>query len=318
MFAGMQRWLVVGFGVLIGCGPGGSAADRAPTGGSATPPTATATATAAPDAPAVDSPGVTVLEPGSEPRTVLRHQLTAGTVTRLVVEVDLERRGSTGSGALPTLVLTADTEVERAGDAVKVTFHVVKVAVRMRAGASVPEAAVATQAALLEGAEVSATVLPDGTTQHVAVTLSARDAPPELAAAATQQLAVMEKLALRLPATPVGVGARWRYVATDGPMGMPVTLQTDVTITAIAGTRISYELTTHLRGADHHVQGDGMELVVSKLAGHGTGSGSFDLATWAQTSTLTQSLAFDMAAAGETAAAAMTQTVRIQGEQSAP
>lgn len=334
MFAPMQRrWIAWVAAIVAGCGSsdggaGSSSGSGSASGGSGSSAVAVAAGSSAGTGSAAAGPaarpsGVEVLDAGAAPRQRLQHRLTAGTHTVLVVEVDLDRTGPTGDGPLPTLVTTLDVRVESVtGDRAKLKTTVTKVGASSRDGAAVPTEAIAAQAALLEGAVVTSTVLPDGSISELSVKLPARDVPPDLAAAATRQLSVMEKMALRLPAAPIGVGGAWRYTVDDAPTGIPVHAQTTVTVTALTATHLTYELTTTLRGDDHRMQAAGMDLMVTKLAGSGKGKGTVDLTSWAQTSELVQSLAFDMAASGETASASMTQAIRIaspaQGAQSAP
>ena len=292
---------------VSGTGVAGPSVPRTPVG--APPPVAVAGA----------ADGVEIVAPGAEPRRPLRYHFRAGALAKLAVEVDFDRTGPTGSGPLPTMTLALNLEVlaVAADGAATIRTTVTSVDARSRPGANVAREQVLAQADLLVGAVITSTVSPVGATHDTKVTLAARDATADLVAQASAQLRDFEKLAMRLPADPIGVGGSWKYVTRTAPLGSEVTMTTTVTVTSIAGDRIGYTSVTAISGDDHGIVDHGMRLDIHGIGGTGTATGAFDLASPLSVVASALTLKFEMIAQAVHQPVAMTTATRIT-DASAP
>jgi hypothetical protein len=310
-------WLVRRLIVLILMAGCGNEAKSPPPSSQPTPPAARDAGVAA-GLPADADNGL--MSPGAEPRQKLAYAFVKGAKVALAIETDLERTLPTGEGPLPTMKTEFETEVmDVAADGTGTLRSTVKkVGTVERAGATVDQSHVARQAALLEGAVITFKVAPDGTVTDSAITLSARDVTPEMTEEAKGALEPFTRMS-KLPAEPVGVGAKWRRTSVERPGGVRIANRAEYEVTAIAGTKVTYRLTATFGGAEHQtVQGPGIAIDVTNIRGAGAGSGTFDLATATTIGEYSQKLELDMTAAGEKATAMLRSGYRAYGLQSAP
>lgn len=312
-------WLVRRLIVLIlvaGCGKDAAA----PPASSQSPPPVAGARDAGIDAGAATDGDNALMSAGAEPRQKLAYRFQKGAKVALALETDLERTLPTGEGPLPTMKTEFETEVmDVSADGIgTLRTTVKKVGTVEREGATVDESHVARQAALLVGAVITFRVAPDGTVTDSAISLSARDVTPETTAEAKAALDPFTRMS-KLPAEPVGVGAKWRRTTIESPGGVRIANRAEYEVTAIAGTQVTYRLTATFGGAEHQtVQGPGIAIDVTNIRGAGAGTGTFDLATATTIGEYSQKLELDMTAAGEKATAMLRSGYRAYGLQSAP
>lgn len=273
-------------------------------------------------APPPPLPGaVSVLAPGAEPRRVLRYHLAPDARAALTAELDVSLDAGGQAGDLPTMVLGLETRVEQAqpGDRARVRTTITEVSARERPDTLVTAAAMDAEAHHLRGLAFVGTLAPDGALSDVAVDLDGRKLPPALAAQVDSLAKTFQQVAMPLPPSAVGAGARWRYEKQIDQAGMQLTSTTDVQLAALDGDRLSFVLTSTLAGADQAVTQAGTTIRLTHIGGEGNGTGVVDLAR--MTMTGEQSMVFhaDMAGADQNARMSMRVTTRLHdGTSPAP
>jgi hypothetical protein len=121
----------------------------------------------------------------------------------------------------------------------------------------------------------------------------------------------MPKLAMPLPRTPVGIGAKWRSSRALGPAS-PVTLQavTTIDVTGISGSVVTYEVGSTVHGVDQVVKQESVDVDVRNITGTATGRGTFDLQKPTLTGSLSAELHMDMTTGSDRTPMAMTLELR--------
>lgn len=252
------------------------------------PSTATPTSTTAPvTTTTIPETSVELLDAGAAPLAPLRLQFREGDTTTATLTVDLEV-SQTSSGTRQELdtpavrevvTLTVDGVVNREA-LVSLAFTEAAV-VRTDTDLSDAEAAVIDQQlAALEGIRGSGRItelgeltsfryeLPDDLDQGVRTTLE-------------RTRSELDALALPLPAEPVGVGARWRAIATSRIGGFPLRQETTYELTGIDGGTVRYTAEVRQFAEDQDVALDDLpsgttsHLVSSRV--EGSASGIMDL-----------------------------------------
>lgn len=265
---------------------------------------------AAPPPPRTD---IVVVSPGVLPQRLLRYHLAKG--TKSTFEIDLEGKlvaGEITSVSPPiTFALSIavddvlpDGRMKLATTIQDMTTH----AAPDQPGA--PRAIV--DAAALKGVALTAILSPDGTLSDVAVVPPAVDAgsgsgsgkgsgagkaslTPANQALIDQLVQALPKLAMPLPPTPVGIGAKWRSSRSLGPVSpLALTSVTTIDLDGISGSTLTYELTSTVHGDDQAVKQDDVDVAVKGITGTATGHGTFDLEKLAPLGTLTAELHMEM------------------------
>ena len=267
---------------------------------------------AAPPPPRTD---IVVVSPGVLPQRLLRYHLAKG--TKSTFEIDLEGRlvaGEITSVSPPiTFALSIavddvlpDGRMKLATTIQDMTTH----AAPDQPGA--PRAIV--DAAALKGVALTAILSPDGTISDVAVvppaagsgsgsgankstgpTMGKAALTPESQALIDQLVQALPKLAMPLPPTPVGIGAKWRSSRSLGPVSpLALTSVTTIDLDGVSGSTLTYELTSTVHGDDQAVKQDDVEVAVKGITGTATGHGTFDLEKLAPLGTLNAELHMEM------------------------
>jgi hypothetical protein len=104
----------------------------------------------------------------------------------------------------------------------------------------------------------------------------------------------LERVAMRLPSEPVGVGATWRERRTLPEGGIRAISETTSTLVSITGDTIAYATTGLSTGAPQTLEQDGAKLEVTDTHGRAEARGTIDLARYAfdvaSTSTFTTTM----------------------------
>lgn len=294
---------VLGLALVTGaCGPDKAApapppAERAPT-------------------PAVD--GLTVLEPGAAPLHLLRYTLAPGARTTVELALDLDIDAGGLGGTLPTVIVQSEIAVleVRPDASALIRTTILDVRAQDRAGTLMPARSMTEHMQLLRGIALVGELRPDGGLGELALGPTATPLPPALAQQLDSVRRGLAQLAMPLPTTPVGIGARWTYGRTIRPaastdLAVDMHARTTITLTDLALPRVTFTSTTEVTGADQRVTQAGLTVAVSKIAGTGHGAGTLDLGQLTLTGELAQSLTSVMEAGGETTPMRMDMATRF-------
>jgi hypothetical protein len=232
-----------------------------------------------PPPPPVD--GVELVNPGTEPRQVLRYKLAPGGVATLEVATELDAKLADLDVKIPTLVLGIDlttTTVEPGGTA-RMKLTVVSGKAVSRSEADLPAMPVMErQAKLMTGMVVAYTLAPTGEITATKVEETGRDLSEPMQEQTRTLLQTTEQLAMTLPTQPIGVGAIWKHRRTMKLNQLTVVTVTMVEVTAIDGDVLAFKSTTELTGADQTLAQGSATMQVTRVGGTGTQTGTFDLA----------------------------------------
>ncbi|HEV7557527.1 MAG TPA: DUF6263 family protein [Kofleriaceae bacterium] len=239
--------------------------------------------------------GLEIISEGAQPRKLLRYAVAKGTHSPIEVAMDMDLDAGIKNVA-PTLVMVMDIGVDdvTSDGKMKLRTSINDVSARDRPGAA-SAAMLKGQLDLMTGTTMTATLGPDGSFKD-----SAFESSKKMPDAMKEQLAGMtgniERIAMPLPAVPVGVGAKWRATKSVAQNGMNVTTVTTFELTKIDGDVFAYKTTVTITGPDQAVTMGGMTTQVTGITGSGSGEGTMNLAKLAMTSTQDVHFAATMAA----------------------
>jgi hypothetical protein len=269
---------------------------------------------AAPPPPPVHEPGdVVVQSAGAEPRRTLRYAIAKGTKTTVDLTLDSEVHAGEMGGALPTLVVTLELEVEYVlpDGGMRLRSTIRDAVAHDRDGAKVSAIAAENALAQMRGLVIAATLSPEGKVSSAQVETTGKNLPEALAAQLHQLTGSFDQLAMPLPREAVGPTAKWTSKRQLDLDGVAVTSTSTIELVSITDTRVAYKMTTALAGPDQQVTRQGLAMDVTKLSGSGSGEGTVDLARMATTATFEQKMHSEMAAAGETTPLDMTMKIEL-------
>jgi len=163
----------------------------------------------------------------------------------------------------------------------------------------------------LKGLKIASTLAPDGTITDVKIASDDKALTDAAKAQLEPLVQALPKLAMPLPATPVGIGAKWRSSRPLGPAS-PLVLQsvTTIDLTGLSGSLVTYEVGSTVHGADQKVKQEGVDVDVKSITGTASGRGTFDLQKLAITGTLSAELHMDMTTGSDRTPMAMTLELR--------
>jgi hypothetical protein len=266
-----------------------------------------------PKPPPAPPSAVSVLEPGTEPRRTLRYRIEREMRAQITAELDVTIDAGGQGGVLPTMVLGLETRAEAAlpDDRTRMRITIVDVSARERAGSLITAAALDAESHHLRGIAFVGVLAPDGTLADLTVDLGGRTLPPKLGNQVDTLAKSFQQVAMSLPPTPVGIGARWQYKKQIDQGGMKMTATTDVKLVALDEKRVSYVMTTTLAGDDQAVTQAGTTIKLTKIAGDGTSTGIIDLTRMTMTGEQTLAFHAEMAGADQNARMGLTVTTRL-------
>ncbi len=288
----MNRSTVMALVALVGCG---KKADK--------PRPATGSA-----AVAMTPSQVELVNPGVEPRRVLRYTLAKGTRSVIELAVDVDLTASVMGGPMPTEVMTmeigADDVLPDGRMIVRSTVQ--KVIAHDRPGTKISADLMSQQAALLVGLGVVGTLSPNGALADAHLDFGTKQLPEEMKSQLGSLTKGFERVALALPDQPVGVGAIWRTVKDLEESGAHMTATTTIEITAIDGAAITFTRTATVTGPDQTITQMGMSVMMKNIAGKGGGQGKLDLSRMVFDGEMSDELHDQLSGSGQTMEAAMT------------
>lgn len=201
------------------------------------------TSTSAPTA-TTQPPALEVLDPGAEPRQVLRLRFVEGDSATVDLASDLKIAAVDGPAAIdpPPIVQTVRFDVDRADvDRAEVSFEVTGVTIDDPLGTLEAEELLQLTAALDAMVGLRGTGTIDRRGEFSSFTY---DVPDGLDPAVTDALDQLEQdvttMGVPLPEVPVGLGARWRARNTIEANGVRTEQVTTYEITAIDGDGVGY------------------------------------------------------------------------------
>jgi hypothetical protein len=167
------------------------------------------------------------------------------------------------------------------------------------------------ESAALKGLAIHSTLSPDGTLADVQAVPTDKPMSETAKAEIDQLLQSLPKVAMPLPPTPVGIGAKWRSSRPLGPASpLALTSVTTIDLSGLSGSTLTYELGSTVHGADQTVKQDGVDVDVKGITGTATGHGTVDLERLAITGTLSSELKMEMTTGSDRTAMVMTLDVR--------
>lgn len=229
-----------------------------------------------PPPPSPPQDGVVLIQPGVAPLQTLRYQLTRGATvkSRLVCDVDVQSPEL--RTPVPSQIIDLETLVEdvlASGEA-RLRITVTGADLRDRPGAPVTDA-VRAQTAALRGVVITETLAPDGKVSDARAV--AGGSPDQVHRELDGLLQNLARVATRLPAEPVGVGATWRERRTLPEGGVRAVSEITYTLTSRAGATIAFTTAGQASGPSQTVEQDGEKVEVTDTHGHSQASGSLDL-----------------------------------------
>lgn len=257
--------------------------------------------------------GLEIVRPGAIPHQPLRYQLTKGVKTGVEMEVDMDIVTPTFQRTMPTTVTVMELGAEDVlpDGSAKVRTTILRASARERPGAGAALEAVNAQAMMLSGVSITGTLTPRGRMQDPKLGGS-ENLPAKAAEGFAALIAQAEEVALPLPEPSVGVGAVWRVRRDAVQLGIKMETMTEISVTAIEGKRITFEMRTEVKGASQRTTIEGVPVDVSNVRGRGTGKGVIDLGRMAMFGEQDLELGFDMAAMGQNGSVKMRTAKRLR------
>lgn len=230
---------------------------------------------------------VKLLEPGAEPRTVLRLHPKPGDKQRVTMTMKMamatKMGGAQGQAVkMPAITMTMDATVKDIADNGDITYNLVmgdtRVADESGAGAAVAE--------MIKGALGGAKgVTGTGTVSSRGIAKKMNFNVPAGAQGQTRQLLDQMKDsfsagAVPLPDEAVGPGARWEVTMPIKSQGMKIDQTMSCELASVAGDQVTIKRTITQHAANQKIQNParpGMKIDLTKMTGKATGQSTFDL-----------------------------------------
>jgi hypothetical protein len=224
--------------------------------------------------------GLTLIDPGAEPRQTLRYHLTKGSTRsfEMSVEVDLDNPGI--HGAMPTIRMDGDLSIDDISPDGDMTMTMVMHDIKAseRPGSPITGEMMQKYLGALEGFTIHGKLSPLGT--MTGVNVDAKNVPKTVLDQLGPMTKNLKQLALPLPDKPIGAGARWDLVNSLEQGGLRVTTTTHVTLTKLAGDVIGFHTAIDISAQPQTIEQPGMTVHIDKVSGGGSGDGTIDLASF--------------------------------------
>lgn len=200
-----------------------------------------------------------------------------------------------GTGPAPTLIVTLETLVDEVlpDGSAKLRITVLGTRVRDREGSGVSAELIRTQAAAADGLVFTELLSPDGKISDARVDAAA-NVPAKAQARISELMQALGRVAMQLPAEPVGVGAVWRERKPLPEGGIQAITETTYTLTSLTGTVATYTGTGRSTSTPQTIVQDDIKVEVTNPRGHSETKGSIDLSRYAPSTTATSTFAAEM------------------------
>lgn len=279
-----------------------------------------------PPPPPPSHDGVTLIQPGAEPRQALRYHLTRGAQTTSALTYDVDVKNDGQGGAAPTLIVELETTVDDVlGDGTaQLRITVGRTSVRDRPGSEIASNLLREAAATIQGVIITQMLAPDGKVSDTQV-LNAAALADKPHAQLDNLSKSLERVAMRLPPQPVGIGATWRERKTLPEGGIRAVSEITYTLMSLTGSAASYTSTGLSTSAPHTLEQDSLKVEVTSAHGHAETKGTIDLSRYALdvTSTTTFTTAMNVIAPNDTPGAGpstidVTMAIALSPKRAAP
>jgi hypothetical protein len=264
-----------------------SAAKEASAAPESKPAVAVTAPTVEKEAPVAEKSPVTLLDAGSEPRTVLRLHPGVGdqqtmTMTMRTAMTMTAAGQKMPSMDLPALVMTMSSEVKDVSADGDITYQTVFGDADVVASTNtLPAIAAAMKSSLasIRGMTGTGRISDHGIVQSLQMKLPPA-ADPQLSQTLSQMKDSLSSSVVPLPAAAVGRGAKWAYNTKLKSQGMTIDQTVTYELVSIAGDRITLHSTISQNAANQTIQNPampGLKVNLLKMTGNGGGNSSFDL-----------------------------------------
>jgi hypothetical protein len=243
---------------------------------------------------------VEVVATGAAPQRVVRYAVPKGTTSTLELATDWKVTAGEMATTLPTIVTTFQVACDDVAADGTMTLHakVLDASAHEKADSQVNPAAIASELEPLKGTSLAMTLAPDGHAAKATVAPGEKPLSPQVTEQLNALAAGLSQLAMSLPSTPIGVGAKWRTSRTINQGGLALTSVTTVDVTALDAGTLGFSLTSEIHGADQTVTQNGLAVEMKDVGGTATGKGTIELTKGITTGELHFDLKSQMNAAG--------------------
>jgi Family of unknown function (DUF6263) len=223
-----------------------------------------------------------LIQPGAAPRQALRYHLTKGTHTTSQLTYDVDVKDDGQGGPAPTLVFELETTVDDVlpDGAAKLRLTIGHTSVRDRPGSEATSNLVREAATAIQGVIITQVLAPDGQVSDSQIQTAAA-LPDKLHAQIDNVSKSLERVAMRLPSEPVGIGATWRERKTLPEGGIRADSEIVYTLTALTGDTLTYTSTGLSTSVPHTIEQDHMKVEVTSAHGRADAKGTIDLSRYA-------------------------------------
>lgn len=239
------------------------------------------------------SPTITLLAPGSAPRTALRYVIPAAQKSRMDMTTSMSMATSVGGGSMPVDMPTMRMSIELGVTGVApngdISYDLAFTGMTMDSAPDTNPMVTQALQGLIAGItsiKGTATVSNRGVTK--ATKLDVGD--PAMQQVLSQMTSSVENLSMPFPEEAVGAGARWEVRQTITSGGQTVFQKTEYDLVSIEGSAVSMTVKTEQTAPPQAVSNPalpaGAEMTLEKLSGSGTGTIVVHLNSLVPTSTL--------------------------------
>ena len=243
--------------------------------------------TAAGGDPAMATP-VKLIEPGTEPRKMLRLHPNPGDKQTLSMTVKMAMETKVGemetpAVKIPTITMSLETTVKGVAENGDITYEMVMgdMGVSDEPGAT-PEVAEAIKSVLtgIKGLSGSGTISSRGFSKGLEFKVPA-DTNPQARQIMDQMKDMYAQLAVPLPEEAVGPGAKWEVKLPIKAQGMTIDQKATYEVVSLEGERLTTKSAIVQQAANQKIQNPampGLKMDLTKMVGNGSGERTFDLA----------------------------------------
>lgn len=237
---------------------------------------------------AVGAVAARLLEPGAEPRKVLRLHPKPGDKQTMQMTIkmgmDMKMGGAAGQAMkFPPMLMAVEGTVKSVSENGEITYEFVMGDVNVADDPAVmPQVAEAIKAALggMKGTSGTGVMSDRGVCKGIDMKMPT-GVDPQLKQMMEQMNDSFSRLSVPLPEEPVGVGARWEVRAPIKSQGMTIQQITTYQVAALEGEQLTMQTTMTQTASNQKIQNPamgGMKVDVTKMTGSGSGEVTFDLA----------------------------------------
>jgi hypothetical protein len=236
---------------------------------------------------ASSAPEIKLLEPGSEPRKVLRLHPKPGdkqslTLT-LIMGMEIKAGEMQNPMKMPPMTMMMEATVKDVSPQGDITYEILMGEANVAEDAdAMPQLVTAMKAALggVKGVKGTGVISAQGLPKSSEMDVPA-NADAQLRQTMEQAKDSFKNLAAPLPVEAVGAGARWEVKQAIKSQGMTINQTTTYQITSIEGDRLAATSNISQSAANQKIENpamQGVKLDLTKMVGTGKGTINFDLA----------------------------------------